>query len=124
MNGIRNWCKAVWNLEKTCTIDEMMIWYKGTCCLICQYMPNKPEKWGLKVWCLACSASKYVSNFEVYCGKETPPIEPGHAQEIPNPNIVLVRRGEPRLAHNVVSKMLEGVANVKHLMVLDNVFQI
>ena len=85
-------------------------------------MPNKPEKWDLKVWCLACYTAKYVWNFEVYCGKETPPPQPGHAQDIPNPTILLVRRGEPQLAHNVVLKMVEGLANMRHLVVMDNFF--
>ena len=52
-----------------------MIRYKGMYCPILQYMPNKLQKWGLKVWCLACSTSKYVWNFEVYCGKENVEVE-------------------------------------------------
>jgi hypothetical protein len=32
-------------------------------------MPKKLEKWGIKVWVLADSASKFIYCFEVYCGK-------------------------------------------------------
>ena len=47
----RNRCKAVWNLGKNITIDEMMIWYKGNYSPICQYMPiyaKKISKMGLE----------------------------------------------------------------------------
>jgi hypothetical protein len=32
-------------------------------------MPKKPQKWRIKIWCLAVSVSKYVYNFDIYCGK-------------------------------------------------------
>ena len=32
LNSIRNTCKDVWNLEEMCTIDEMMVRYKGKYC--------------------------------------------------------------------------------------------
>ena len=60
---------VAWNLGKNLIIDEMMVGYKGTYSPICQFMPYKPLKWGLKVWCLACLVSKYVWNFDFYCGK-------------------------------------------------------
>jgi hypothetical protein len=58
-----------WMLGKYITMDEMMINYKDNYCLARQYMPKKPQKWGIKVWCLAYSISKYVYNFDIYCGK-------------------------------------------------------
>jgi hypothetical protein len=42
-------CKKEWSLGKYLTIDEMMIRYKGSYCPARQYMPKKPEKWGIKV---------------------------------------------------------------------------
>jgi hypothetical protein len=63
VNDIRRACMREWNSEKYVIIDEMMTQYKGSYCPACQYMPNKPEKWGVKVWCLADSKSKYVYNF-------------------------------------------------------------
>ena len=60
VDGIQEWCKLVWCPGKHLKVDEMMIQYKGTYSPICKYMPKKPQKWGLKVWCLACSISKYV----------------------------------------------------------------
>ena len=72
----------IWNLEKIVTIDEMMIHLKKTYCLIRQYMPNKSQKWGLKVWCLTSSFSKFIWNFEMYCGKENI-IQNNHVDPIP-----------------------------------------
>jgi hypothetical protein len=78
VNIIRDNYKRVWKLGKLCTIDEMMIRYKGTYCFLQQYMPQKPQKWSIKVWCLACSVTKFVWNFTIYCGKEeaTSTVEP------------------------------------------------
>lgn len=44
--------KSIWNVVKYLTIDEMMVTYKGKFCTIHQYLPDKPCKWGLKVWCV------------------------------------------------------------------------
>jgi hypothetical protein len=32
-------------------------------------MPQKPQKWEIKIWCMACSVTKFVWNFAVYCEK-------------------------------------------------------
>jgi hypothetical protein len=110
VDKIRNACKVVWSLGKYLAIDEMMIRYKGSYSPIRQYMPNKPQKWGLKVWCLADVVSKYVYNFAIYCGKTMERV----AQ--------LASRGEPRLAHNVVLNMVDGLDGKGHVVVMDNYF--
>jgi hypothetical protein len=46
---IRGACKSLWQLGAYCTIDEMMVRYKGTYCPIWQYLPMKPKKWGIKI---------------------------------------------------------------------------
>jgi hypothetical protein len=78
VNAIQDSCKRVWKLGRFYTIDERMIRYKGMYCPLRQYMPQKPQKWGIKVWCLACSVTKFVWNFTIYCGKEeaTSTVEP------------------------------------------------
>ena len=50
-------------------VDEAMIPFKGCSC-IKQYMPMKPVKRGIKVWCLADSKTGYVQKFEIYTGKK------------------------------------------------------
>ena len=74
-------------------------------------MPQKPQKWELKVWCLADAKSKYVANFEVYCGKD-PIVE----EEIRRP------RGEARLAYNVVLRLVSPYEGKGHVITMDNFF--
>lgn len=54
--------------ENLC-VDEMMIPFKGKTALR-QYMPKKPIKWGIKVFCL-CSSKGMIYDFEIYQGKGT-----------------------------------------------------
>jgi len=92
-----------------------MIRYKGTYCPARQYMPQKPQKWGLKVWCLADASSKFVYNFEVYCGKD-PILHEG--AEVPRPGTC----GAPRLAHDVVLRLVAPIEGKGHVITMDNFF--
>jgi len=89
----------------------MMIRYKGTYYPTRQYMPQKPQKWGIKVWCLADAISKFVSNFEVYCGKDLALVIEA-----------LVQWGQPKLAHNVVLQLLTSNEGRGHVIDMDNFF--
>jgi hypothetical protein len=60
--------QSLYNNEQVCTVDEIMIAYKGRFCEIKQYMQAKPTKFGIKVWAVACALSRYVSNIIVYLG--------------------------------------------------------
>lgn len=51
--------QSLYNNERTLTVDEIMIAYKGRLCSIRQYMKSKPVKFGVKVWALANSQSRY-----------------------------------------------------------------
>jgi hypothetical protein len=51
------------------TIHEILVPFRGRCSFI-QYIPNKPAKNGLKVFGLCDSKTFYVSNLELYCGKQ------------------------------------------------------
>jgi hypothetical protein len=101
-----------WNLGKYVTVDKMMIRYKGSYCPARQYMPNKPEKWGVKVWYLADSKSKFVYNFEIYCGKNAN----GPKRQ------ASARVGEGNMARNVVLGLMEGLEGKGHVLVTDNYF--
>jgi hypothetical protein len=48
------------------TVDEAMVGFKGRSELK-QYIPQKPTKWGFKVWCLV--SNSYLLSFQVYEGK-------------------------------------------------------
>ena len=119
LNAIWERYKDPWDLEKHMTIDEMMINYKGTYCPIKQYMPNKQGKWDIKVWCLACSTSKCVWNLEVYCGMENIVRE---SMDNIDANLTPMHHGEPRLAHNVILRMVKDLSHVGHVVVMDNFF--
>ena len=54
--------------SKEIAVDEAMIAFQGLSA-IKQYMPLKPVKRGIKVWCLADSNNGYIHAFDVYTGK-------------------------------------------------------
>jgi hypothetical protein len=64
------------------------------------------------VWCLADSKSKFVYNFEIYCGKN-PNGPEGQAP---------TRVGEGNMARNVVLGLMEGLEGKGHVLVTDNYF--
>ena len=49
-------------------VDERMVSFRGRV-KFRVYMPNKPDKYGIKLWSLADNDTKYIKNFEVYLGK-------------------------------------------------------
>ncbi|CAF0987998.1 unnamed protein product, partial [Brachionus calyciflorus] len=52
------------------TVDEQLLPSKTRCSFI-QYMPNKPDKFGIKSWILSEVKSKYTLNGFPYLGKDT-----------------------------------------------------
>ncbi|XP_063436615.1 piggyBac transposable element-derived protein 4-like [Mytilus trossulus] len=54
--------------KRNVTIDECMVPFKGRT-LLKQYLPSKPNEWGVKVWMLAESASSYIQYIDVYPGR-------------------------------------------------------
>ena len=52
------------------SIDEAMIPFQGRSSLK-QYMPAKPVKQGIKVWCHADSHNGYLCEFQVYIGRSS-----------------------------------------------------
>jgi hypothetical protein len=89
----------------------MMVRYKGSYCPIRQYMPKKPEKWGIKFWVLTDSVSKFIYCFEIYCGKN---LEAEVRVQGP--------RGEASAAYGMVMTLLAGLEKKGHCVVIDNYF--
>ncbi|KAJ8943353.1 hypothetical protein NQ314_009780 [Rhamnusium bicolor] len=54
------------------TIDGMLVGFKGRC-RYKMYMPNKPNKYGLKIMCLCDAKTHYLLNVFIYAGKDTSP---------------------------------------------------
>lgn len=66
--AIRNRCVEL-PLETNLCVDEQIIPFKGQI-NIKQYLPNKPKKWGIKLWILA-GQSGMIYDFIIYQGPET-----------------------------------------------------
>lgn len=60
--------RALYVPGKLVTVDEQLLPYRGRCSFI-QYIPNKPAKYGIKIWVLCDSKTYYAYNLEVYVGR-------------------------------------------------------
>lgn len=61
-----------YNSTDCCTIDEQLLAFKGRCPFR-MYIPNKPDKYGIKIVLLCDSKTFYMMNAEVYLGKKSTP---------------------------------------------------
>lgn len=61
VEGFSRISQSLYSPERVCTVDEIMVPYKGRYCGIRQYMKSKPVKFGIKLWALASSESRYGS---------------------------------------------------------------
>lgn len=61
--------QVAYKLHQEIAIDESMIGFKGRLSFL-QYMPKKPQKWGMKAWVLADSKTGYTWNWQLYTGKD------------------------------------------------------
>ena len=98
-----NVSKNIYNLEREITVDECDIPYKGRYCFIRQFMPDKHVRFGIKVWLLASSKSRFVWQMEVYFGEGT-------------------GAGPHGLGYHVVERMVRGLEYRGHCLVIDNSF--
>ena len=53
-----------------CTVDESLLGFRGRCAFK-QHIPNKPSKYGIKVYVLADSESFYSVSSKIYVGAGT-----------------------------------------------------
>ncbi|XP_065658110.1 piggyBac transposable element-derived protein 4-like [Hydra vulgaris] len=60
--------------EESLTIDEQLFPTKARC-RFTQYMPNKPDKFGIKFWILADLKTKYCLSIKPYLGKDESRVE-------------------------------------------------
>ena len=59
----------VFDPHRDLSVDEAMIAFNGRLSWK-QYMPKKPVKWGIKLWCLCDANTGYCVAFRVYTGTE------------------------------------------------------
>lgn len=88
---------------KVLTLDERMVKYTGRLSFL-QYIKNKPNQYGIKMFILADASSGYVCNWEVYTG----------AQEN--------NRGGGRAIHNVVLEMTQNYGNEGRVVCFDSFY--
>lgn len=96
-------CLASYRPGPNLTVDEQLFPTK-TRCPFTQYMPNKPDKFGIKFWMLADSSSKYKCNAMPYLGKDDS------------------RSANDSLASHVVMKLAEPYLNKGRNVTTDNFF--
>lgn len=104
LDSVRAKCQQLLQ-EENHSVDEQIIPTK-TCTSLKQYLPKKPNKWGIKVWA-RCRVSGILYDFEVYTGKTT------KAEAKP----------ELLMGGNVVCCLTQSLPkNVNHKVFFDNFF--
>lgn len=61
-------CKASFYPAREVAVDEAVKKFKGRCTFK-QYIKGKPVRFGLKIYCVCCSATSYLFNCMFYLGK-------------------------------------------------------
>ena len=97
-------CRTKYNCNFSLTIDEQLMPVKSRCPFI-TFIPNKPDKYGIKFWVLADVETKYVANIVPYLGAQ-------ERQE----------RGGTPLAESVLVKLTEKVKGKGYNITCDNFF--
>jgi hypothetical protein len=109
LEKLKNKFQAHWNGSEFLCVDESMVAYNGKFCAFKQYLPLKPITHGIKVWCLCCSVTKFILNWEVYVGAENEKIQ----------NLPVHACGS---GAGVVTRLTEGWEGKWHTIVMDNFF--
>ncbi|KAJ8406096.1 hypothetical protein AAFF_G00309840 [Aldrovandia affinis] len=85
----------IYNPGPQVTVDERLVPFKGRCPFR-QYMPNKPGKYGIKIWVVCDAQSSYAWNLQVYTGKP-----PGGAPEKNQGMRVVLDMTQGLRSHNI-----------------------
>jgi hypothetical protein len=72
---------SVFSPGQNISIDEAMIAFNGRLAFK-QYIKGKPNPWGIKVWCVADSATGYLLDFDIYVGKVQEPMPHGSGHHV------------------------------------------
>lgn len=65
---VRN-CQTNYSLGTNVTIDEKLEAFRGRC-QFRQYIPSKPNKYGIKIFAMVDAKLLYTSNLEIYAGQQ------------------------------------------------------
>jgi hypothetical protein len=129
IDEVCNRFRAMWSPNQQLTIDEGMVMYKGKYCPIRQYLPKKPVRFGIKVWAAANALSKYLWDFEIYCGKSRNPhdddsatLSAGSEVEGSDGQQPRAVKGEGFTGQNVVKRVMHNLGGRGHIVTTDNYF--
>lgn len=89
-------------IDQRLSIDEQMCSTK-IAHFLKQYLPNKPHKWGYKLYVL-CNLMGYAYRFEVYSGQEENKDKPVNEPDLGVTNNVVIRlaRAIPRMNNHII----------------------
>lgn len=62
-------CQDIFTPSEYLTIDEQLVGFRGRCSFR-QYIPNKPNKYGIKIFALVDTKTMYTVNLEIYPGNQ------------------------------------------------------
>ena len=113
LNSVLNKCRKLPQEEKH-SVDEQIIPTKCRSGMR-QYLPKKPNKWGIKVWA-RCGVSGMVYDFEIYTGKSsTPPIS-DELGVMGNTVLRLTSGLPPKVGHKVYfDNLFSSIPLLRHL---------
>ena len=104
MDKVQHLYTEIYCPHKELSVDETIIKFKGALQFL-QYLPDKPTKWGIKLWSLCDARTGYLLKFMVYLGAE--------------PNAPKVPGG---LGSRVVLDILHDFKYLGHEVYMDNYY--
>ena len=108
---------------KNISIDEGLIKFNGRLSFK-QYMPKKPNKFGIKVWMLADSETYFVPRFQIYLGEQTAEnADENDAEGARGLGFKVVDfLGKPRLLYSNICLKIK-LTHARPCTIIENVFQ-
>ncbi|XP_030758011.1 uncharacterized protein LOC115883741 [Sitophilus oryzae] len=97
-------CKNAYCIGANATIDEKLEAFRGRCGFK-QYIPSKPNKYGIKIFALVDASTTYCTNLEVYVGQQ-----PEGPYKVKND------------AFSIVSRLVEPISGLNRNLTCDNWF--
>ena len=96
-------CNIQFSLGAYTTVDEQLVPFRGQCPFT-QYVPSKPVKYGIKIFCVCDASLPYAFNAKIFVGRQ-----PGSSPE-------------KNLSHNVAVNLTAPLLGLGRNVSMDNFF--